>query len=78
MTAGDSPYGGERGGVISQGRPLLGAAPQFVNRPYSKDIHIGGGGSFPNDPYGMVARRRDGNPAKDNHRGLSLRSALSP
>ena len=59
--------------MVSQGRPLPGAVPQFGNRPYSKDIRVGGGGSFPNDPYGMVARRRNEEPGADNHGGLSLR-----
>ena len=41
--------------------PSPGAAPQFGNRPYHRRIRINGGGSFTNDPYGMFARRRDGN-----------------
>ena len=45
----------------------------LCDRPFSRKIRNGGVGSFPNDPYGMVARRRDGNPAKDIHRELSLR-----
>jgi len=44
-----------------------------VNRPFSRKIRIGGGGAFPNAPYGMAARRREANAARDNHRRLSLR-----
>ncbi len=65
---------GDAGFVISQGRPLLGAAPQFGNRPYLfRRVNIVGGGSFTNDPYGMFAPRRNEEPGADNHGGLSLR-----
>ena len=44
----------------------------LCDRPFSRKIRNGGVGAFPNAPCGM-ARRRDANAAKDNHRGLSLR-----
>ena len=53
---------------------FVGAAPQFGNRPYSKDIRIGGGGSFPNRPCGMVARWRNEEPGADNPLWLSPHS----
>ncbi len=67
MTAGDAPYGGERG--------FHGFVGAVREPPVGGGIRIGGSGSFTNDPCGIVTRRRDGNPAKDNHRGLSLRAA---
>ncbi len=57
------PCGAKRGSP-SQGSPLPGAAPQFVSRPYSGRIRIGGGGAFTNDPYGIFAPWRDGDAAR--------------
>ena len=74
MTAGDAPYGGERGfhGFVGAVRepPVLAAWA----RPPAIVRLVGAGGSFTNDPYGTFAPRWNENPGKDNPRGLSLHS----
>ena len=54
---GSPPFGEARGFQVSQGRSLPGAAPQFGNRPYSKDIRVEGGGAFP-APFPLTGRGR--------------------
>ncbi len=79
---GFAPFGEARGFQVSQGRSLPGAAPRFGNRPHSKDIRVGGGGSFPNDPYGMVARWWGGNTREGQPQGVvptnSIRVVAGP